>query len=92
MSKDGIANLIDFMVEDIMSLSDEEILADADPADIERAKESFARALETVTMEAMMGGPVEPDDHGKEIKPIRCICGRYAALHRIGCPFAYGVT
>lgn len=53
----SLDNLIDFMVEDIMSMSDEEILAETDPADIEKAKQAFARALEAATMEAMMGGP-----------------------------------
>jgi len=103
--KDGLQNLVNFMIEDIMTIRDEELLAETDPADIEKVKQAFERAL----TEAMMGGPpkkqrhtairargngfetVELDDAGKVIEPIRCNCG--PVVHwRSDCPFAYGMS
>lgn len=50
-------NLVDFTVTEVMSMSDEEIMAETSPEEIERAQQAFARALEAATTEAMYGGP-----------------------------------
>lgn len=56
MRENGLQNLIDFMVEDIMTMTDEEILEETNPEDIERARRTLERALEAATAEAFLGG------------------------------------
>lgn len=100
MAKDGIQNLVDFMVEDIVAMSDEEILAEVSPEDIQRVRACFDRALEQAifglepkprqTALRVVGNgfeTVELDDDGKIIEPVRCTCGSYIVFHRPNCPF-----
>lgn len=101
MSKDGIQNLVEFMVQDIMEMSDEEVLAEVSPEEIERIRAMMDREIEK-----MLLGPapqkrrqtalrvrgtvyetVELDDDGKIIEPVRCTCGGMIVLHRPSCPF-----
>lgn len=43
--REKLLRLADFMVEDIMAMSDAEILAEVTPAEIEEAKQMAARIL-----------------------------------------------
>lgn len=52
----GIQNLVDFMVADIISMTDEEIIAESTPEEMEQARQAFARTLEAAMVEAMIGG------------------------------------
>lgn len=101
MTKDGMQNLVDFMVEDIMAMSDEEILAEVAPEEIERMRLIMDREIE----KALLGPSphkqrqtalrirgrsfetVELDDDGKIIEPVRCTCGDMIVMHRPTCPF-----
>ena len=46
MRSEGLQNLIDFMVEDILAMTDEEILAEATPEEIEDAKRMQRQILD----------------------------------------------
>lgn len=103
----SIRNLVEFMVEDIMTISDEEILAETSPEEFEKVRQAMDRAIEAT----MMGPPrkqrqtalrvtswgtletVELDDDGNVIKPPSgCGCGRMAIMHMPSCPLAYACT
>lgn len=102
----SIRHFVDFMIEDIMTTSDEEILAETSPEELEEVRQTMDRAIEA----AMMGPPrkqkqtalqlspgggfrvVELDDDGKVIEPVRCGCGRMSIMHAPSCPLAYACT
>jgi hypothetical protein len=46
--KNALLNLADALVEDILNMTDEEILAESTPEEIEEAKQSIEKALAAV--------------------------------------------
>lgn len=69
MAKDPLMNLADALVEDIMQMSDEEILAESSPEEIEEAKQARDRAL------ALADRPFFECPHcGGDIAVGGCVC------------------
>ncbi len=58
MREQGIQNLVDFMVEDIMTMTDEEILAEATPEELADAQRWHREALDKAIASAFFGGSV----------------------------------
>jgi hypothetical protein len=100
MGEKGLQNLVDFMVQDIMEMTDEEILAETTPEELAMVNQMHERM-----MEAILGGSppkqrqtalrlrgngfetVELDDSGNVIEPLRCTCGGMIVIHQPQCPF-----